>query len=179
MCVWSHWPLETLIVYQASLTGRGYKSPDLWWIAPTWSYLPHVESVLNSTASHSIIGMLGISSEAKGLLQPAQSRKAEIKPFPPGFIYTYELDSQGAVSFITAKRFLSISGSDPSTAVTLSSCKYTNVRMLLKEAVKKRLMANRRIGCLLSGGLDSSLVTALVVECIQENGHYYTCNDAP
>lgn len=39
-----------------------------------------------------------------------------------------------------------------------------NIRKLLTMAVKKRLMADRRIGCLLSGGLDSSLVAALVVQ---------------
>ena len=37
-----------------------------------------------------------------------------------------------------------------------------NVNTLLKESVKKRLMAEREIGCLLSGGLDSSLIAALV-----------------
>jgi len=37
-----------------------------------------------------------------------------------------------------------------------------NIRTKLENAVKKRLMSDREIGCLLSGGLDSSLVTALV-----------------
>ena len=36
---------------------------------------------------------------------------------------------------------------------------------LLKAAVQKRLLSDRKIGCLLSGGLDSSLITALVKEC--------------
>lgn len=39
-----------------------------------------------------------------------------------------------------------------------------NIRKLLTMAVKKRLMADRRIGCLLSGGLDSSLIAALLVK---------------
>lgn len=48
-----------------------------------------------------------------------------------------------------------------------------NIRAFFTMAVKKRLMADRRIGCLLSGGLDSSLVTALVVKLTKELGLDY------
>ena len=36
-----------------------------------------------------------------------------------------------------------------------------------------RLMSNRRIGCMLSGGLDSSLVTALTVQEARKRGIAY------
>lgn len=39
-----------------------------------------------------------------------------------------------------------------------------DINVLLKKAVKKRLMSDRPIGCLLSGGLDSSLIAALLNE---------------
>ena len=47
-----------------------------------------------------------------------------------------------------------------------------NIRKLFIKAVNKRLMSDRPIGCLLSGGLDSSLVSALVAR----NYEPYTLN---
>ncbi|XP_078198852.1 asparagine synthetase [glutamine-hydrolyzing] isoform X2 [Callithrix jacchus] len=43
-----------------------------------------------------------------------------------------------------------------------------NIRILFNNAVKKRLMTDRRIGCLLSGGLDSSLVAATLLKQLKE-----------
>lgn len=47
-----------------------------------------------------------------------------------------------------------------------------NIRRLFTDAINKRLMSDRPIGCLLSGGLDSSLVSALVAK----NYEPYTLN---
>ena len=47
-------------------------------------------------------------------------------------------------------------------AMEATAC--ASVRALFESAVRKRLMSERPVGCLLSGGLDSSIVTALVVE---------------
>ena len=47
-------------------------------------------------------------------------------------------------------------------AMEATAC--ASVRTLFESAVRKRLMSERPVGCLLSGGLDSSIVTALVVE---------------
>ncbi len=46
---------------------------------------------------------------------------------------------------------------------------YSMIRYYLRSAVKKRLMSERPIGCFLSGGLDSSLITALVAEYYPPN----------
>lgn len=43
----------------------------------------------------------------------------------------------------------------------------------MTSAVDKRLMSDRRIGCLLSGGLDSSLVAALLVKAAKNAGLPY------
>ena len=75
---------------------------------------------------------------------------------------------------VETKRFLRIGDSDASTVATLvPKDPHANIRMLLKKAVKKRLLADRRIGCLLSGGLDSSLIAALLVQCMKEEGYKY------
>ena len=50
---------------------------------------------------------------------------------------------------------------------------HANIRELLTVAVRKRLMAERRIGCFLSGGLDSSLISALLLKLGNEVGLPY------
>ena len=61
----------------------------------------------------------------------------------------------------------------PSPQVSLGPDVDANIRNLLTDAVRKRLMSERRIGCMLSGGLDSSLIAALVVKIALEEGIKY------
>ena len=46
---------------------------------------------------------------------------------------------------------------------------HQNIQYYLEKSITKRLQSDRKIGCLLSGGLDSSLVTALVHKHSKEN----------
>ena len=86
----------------------------------------------------------------------------------------FDITSEGQAIMIENKRFLDIGGSDFTSVCTVHFADiHANIRLLLKEAVKKRLMSERRIGCLLSGGLDSSLVTALLVQSLTEVGCDY------
>jgi asparagine synthase (glutamine-hydrolysing) len=95
------------------------------------------------------------SSEAKAL------RCSSVKPFPPGHWWCSEDETYVPFSDLwsTPVRF------DPYVIAR------TRVRTSLEEAVRKRVDASERpIGCLLSGGLDSSIICALVQRRLAESG---------
>lgn len=52
---------------------------------------------------------------------------------------------------------------------------FDNIRNILTKAVKKRLLSDRPIGCLLSGGLDSSIIASLLCKLLgNENVRTYS-----
>jgi asparagine synthase (glutamine-hydrolysing) len=76
----------------------------------------------------------------------------EVKPFPPGHcLVDYSLQSYFNIRNVLKQ----ITDKDEMTHCDL-------VRYFLDRAVEKRMMSERPIGCFLSGGLDSSLICALV-----------------
>lgn len=122
-------------------------------------------------------GFLAVCSEAKGLFGLSHSLsddEANMEPFPPGHVEVYDLDDKGKAVFNSRTLFNS-PGKTPvyETIVSPDPTKdiKENIRRLFEAAVQKRLMADRRIGCLLSGGLDSSLVAALLVKLTKEMGN--------
>ena len=91
-------------------------------------------------------GVILFASEAKNLVGLAE----KIMPFPPGCYW-----KQG--EFI---RYSDIAGVDEVRQDDLeTACR--NIHDKLTEGVKKRLVADAKVGFLLSGGLDSSLVCAI------------------
>jgi len=125
-------------------------------------------------------GILGVSSEAKGLtclVDELKLKDWEMKPFPPGHLAEYNILSDGKLALVSLNRFFNIE--EPiMTPVLLEEglseqSIHANIRNLLIQAVEKRMMSNRRIGCLLSGGLDSSLIAAILVKLSKEKGITY------
>lgn len=93
-------------------------------------------------------GMLCLSSEAKGLAGLCD----DVKEFPPGYIYSPEIGFQRFHCHIDAPQY-----EDYEQAKKV-------VRQLLIEAVEKRMKDGAVGGVLLSGGLDSSLITYIAHE---------------
>ncbi|XP_012270923.1 asparagine synthetase [glutamine-hydrolyzing] isoform X2 [Orussus abietinus] len=116
-------------------------------------------------------GILAISSESKALVGLSKRITGHwtLEPFPPGCYEEYEILPDGCTRLLNSIKYHK-PGDKPTFAVfvpwptLVAKDVHENIRNLLNAAVEKRLMADRRLGCLLSGGLDSSLVSALLVK---------------
>jgi asparagine synthase (glutamine-hydrolysing) len=95
---------------------------------------------------HDAAGTVVFASEAKNLVGISD----RIMPFPPGCFYK---DGE-FVRYCDITAVDAVSGDGLETACA-------NIREKLTEGVKKRLVSDAKVGFLLSGGLDSSLVCAI------------------
>ena len=126
-------------------------------------------------------GILALSSEAKGLVPLIENfekngNKVVVEPFPPGQYASYNLSNEEGLTTLIEKKAYTKVGKPPVFETKVkpdSSDVMENIRKLFTEAVRKRLMADRRIGCLLSGGLDSSLVASYLTKLAKESGIDY------
>jgi len=104
------------------------------------------------------------ASELKGISQDCIS----VKPFPPGTLRTYtfegELTSEERYHFTPHTRPILTDREEARVAL----------RSALTSAVEKRLLSERPIGALLSGGLDSSLVCAIAARELAKAGKQLT-----
>ena len=125
-------------------------------------------------------GILALCSEAKALVPlikhfEKNGDKILVKPFPPGHFASFSLSADGQTTLIEQKAYTEV-GKMPVFDTNVkpdSPDVMENIRKVFSEAVRKRLMADRRIGCLLSGGLDSSLVASYLTKLAKENGIDY------
>ncbi len=115
-----------------------------------------------------------LASEAKGLMLNECSAN-ETMPFKPGSYLCIEdgrMEPHVYHSGPLDSSTIDIFGSSYSK-LKWSVCTH-GINQLLTEAVNKRMQSDRPIGCLLSGGLDSSLICALAVHKYGSNMPVFT-----
>ena len=123
---------------------------------------------------------LALCSEVKSLVPIEKhvsdnGHKMDLEVFPPGEYASYSLGADGLMTLLERGPYTHI-GKRPVFDTLVKpdpSDHMKSIRNIFSEAVRKRLMADRRIGCLLSGGLDSSLVAALLTKLSKEAGIDY------
>ena len=106
--------------------------------------------------------LIYFGSELKSLLPTC----SVVSPFEPGSFQVYDLNT---LELLANEKYHTVS------TLTLPGLEDVNVasvavRSALEVAVKKRMMAERPVAALLSGGLDSSLIASLVARNLREAG---------
>lgn len=89
-----------------------------------------------------------------------------IQAFPPGTVTVYDIDSREVLYTEVYHKISTI----PLPIFNNVELAAAAVRQALMVAVKKRMMMERPVAVLLSGGLDSSLVASLVAAELRANG---------
>ena len=134
--------------------------------------LYHLKPIPSKNSEHNNI--FGFASELKvlnGFYQQlnSESEKYTAEQFEPGTYSIYQLPTTVSTSWILHKENIRYHSTGFSSIINTETYNIReiigNIQYYLKTAVYKRCSTtDRPIACLLSGGLDSSLITALVVE---------------
>lgn len=104
---------------------------------------------------------LSISSEMKCLDSEYEN---DVKFFPPGSYGIYDIKTKNLDinQYYNFDRWELVNDYDEWLIVSDEEQITRNIKLKLENAVKKRLISDRPIGCLLSGGLDSSIIAYLL-----------------
>jgi len=103
-----------------------------------------------------------ICSEMKGISNLAD----KVYVFPPGSIMSSKLNKLNVIEN-KVKRYYDFNYIDRHVE-TNENDMLSLIRIYFEKSIKKRLMSDRPIGSLLSGGLDSSLVSAVVSKMLRK-----------
>jgi asparagine synthase (glutamine-hydrolysing) len=109
--------------------------------------------------------VLAFSSEIKGL-----GGLKDVLEFPPGHIFTYFFDDWYSVEKYDFRGVYRVEGVVKTDEEYLASVKDSVVN-----SVKRRLSADKPIGFLLSGGVDSSLVAAISAKLLGRQIRTFCC----
>ena len=107
-------------------------------------------------------GELWFASERKALEGSSTKPYHRIEEFPPGQVWVIDAHTLNPVKY-TYHRV-------PWIQMASTNGWQTKLREALEEAVKKRMLLERPVAALLSGGLDSSLIAALVQKELRLQG---------
>lgn len=118
---------------------------------------------------------LMFSSEIKGMINFEDT----VKEFPPGLIFEIDFDDFGKICLCEKYNFKTVYDVVPFTERKSDPLyeKYflTDVRNSVINSVKRRLLADRPIAFLLSGGVDSSLIAAISAKLLGQPINTFCC----
>lgn len=90
-----------------------------------------------------------------------------IKSVPPGHVLTLEPGGEPAIERYWELRLPGVNGGPPTLDIGLDEAA-GEVRRLLQEAIRRRMIADVPLGAFLSGGIDSSAIVALMAGVMGE-----------
>lgn len=115
--------------------------------------------------SHDALKYISFASEMKGLYDLSKDNESQIRQFKPGHYMIFDNNKKTITSYSKYKTNLLKITNYIENEIFAMKC----INEVFKQAVHKRIMADREVCCLLSGGLDSSIVASIVSRYMKEN----------